>query len=157
MEVRVPPAALEALSKLLTAPALVELVPRRLVQQLWLRDFGNSPFPGLYAFRAFTRDDHIRMLSDWTETPQSLTWLLIHELAHFAVNQEPLLDRALRSIPKPAKYLTDDHAHGEWLEEKLANAVADQLAPSVGSSAGLNRLWWRRRVNRLRRRSRPGL
>jgi hypothetical protein len=135
---------------MLTAPVLIEVVPREAVQQLWRRDFGRSPFPGTYAFRAFTRGNHVRLLADRTETRASLTWLLLHELAHFAVNQEPLLDQALRSVPKPAGYLTNDKAHEAWPEEHLANLVADQLAPRVGSRPGLDRLWWRRRVDRLR-------
>jgi len=150
VEVRVARSALEQISELLTAPVLVEIVPRQAVRQLWRRDFGRARFPGDYAFRAFTRDDHVRLLSDGTETQASLTWLLLHELAHFAVNQEPLMDTALRSVPKPAGYLTNDAAHERWPEEQLANLVADQLAPRVGSRPGLDRLWWRRRVERLR-------
>lgn len=156
VEVRVARSALEQISELLTAPVLVEIVPRQAVRQLWRRDFGRARLPGDYAFRAFTRDDHIRLLSDSTETQASLTWLLLHELAHFAVNQEPLMDTALRSVPKPAGYLTSDAAHERWPEEQLANLVADQLAPRVGSRPGLDRLWWRRRVERLRPSTRRG-
>ncbi len=129
----------------------VELIPRRLVRRLWARDMGGKPFPGYYAFRAYTRGRRVVLLSDHTETPQSLTWLLLHELAHVQVNGSPLLDRALRSVPKPRDYLTSDAAHEAWPEEKLANLVADQLAPQFGSRRGLSRIWWRSRVQSLSR------
>jgi len=129
----------------------VELIPRRLVRRLWARDMGGKPFPGYYAFRAYTRGRRVVLLSDHTETPQSLTWLLLHELAHVQVNGSPLLDRALRSIPKPRGYLTSDAAHEAWPEEGLANLVADQLAPRFGSRPGLNRIWWRSRVQAVSR------
>jgi hypothetical protein len=124
----------------------VEVVPRPLVRELWARDMGSKPFPGYYAFRAYTRGDRVVLLSDTTETPQSLTWLLLHELAHVEVNRAPLLDAGLRSIPRPKDYLTSDQAHESWPEERLANLVADRLAPLFGSRPGLNRLWWRSRV-----------
>jgi hypothetical protein len=128
----------------------VELVPRHLVRRLWSRDMGSKPFPGQYAFRGYTRGNRIILLSDATETPASLTWLLLHELSHVQINNAPILDRALRSIPKPRDYLTSDVAHGQWPEEQLANRVADQLAPHFDSRPGLNRIWWRRRTRRVR-------
>lgn len=91
------------------------------------------------------------LLSDLTETTQSLTWLLLHELAHVEVNQTSLLDAALRSIPRPKDYLTNDEAHEAWPEEQLANLVADRLSSRLGSRPGLNRLWWRQRVRALTR------
>lgn len=130
---------------------LVEVVPRPFVRQLWSRDMGVKPFPGYYAFRAYTRGDRVVLLSDAAETPQSLTWLLLHELAHVEVNRASLLDAALRSIPRPKDYLTSDEAHESWPEERLANLVADELSPRFGSRPGLNRLWWRERVRSMTR------
>ncbi len=149
VQVRVPRAALELLSRWLTEPVTIEVVPRAAVRQLWRRDNGGSRFPGHYAFRAYTRDHHVRLVSDGTETSASLTWLLLHELAHVLVNESPMLNEALRSVPKPRGYLTSDAAHEAWPEEKLANLVADQFSCRVGSRPGLDRLWWRRRVERL--------
>jgi hypothetical protein len=148
-QVVVPRQALEALSGWLQAPVCIEVIPRSAVRQLWQRDFGSAAFPGQYAFRAFTRGHHVRLVSDHTETPASLTWLLLHELAHVLVNESPMLDEALRSVPKPEGYLTNDAAHEAWPEEQLANLVANQFACRVGSRPGLDRLWWRRRVQRL--------
>ena len=130
----------------LDRPLLVELVPRLLVQELWARDMGTRPFPGVYAFRAYTRDQRVVLLSDPTETPQSLVWLLLHELAHVQVNSRPLLDEAFRSVPRPTGYLTSDEAHEAWPEERFANQMADILAPAFGSRPGLNRIWWRSRT-----------
>lgn len=124
----------------------VELVPRILVHRLWARDFPGKPFPGEHAFRAYTRDAHVVILVDKTETQQSLIWLLLHELSHVAVNGAPALDAAFRSVPRPNGYLTSDAAHESWPEEQFANAVADRMAPLLGSQPGLNRLWWRQRT-----------
>jgi hypothetical protein len=133
----------------------VEIVPRGLVRELWWRDQGAKSFPGDYAFRAYTRGNRVVLLSDATETPESLTWLLLHELAHVGVNASPYLQRAFRSRKRPAQYMTDDEAHERWPEEQLANHVADQLAPHFGSRPGLDRLWWRARVRRPRRVRQP--
>ncbi len=127
----------------------VELVPRSLVRKLWRRDMGSKPFPGTYAFRGYTRGNRVVLLSDATETPASLTWLLLHELAHVQVNNAPMLDKAFSSIPLPAGYMTSDAAHERYPEEQMANLVADQLAPHFDSRPGLNRIWWRRRVGSL--------
>jgi len=133
--------------KYLDMGSRVEVVPRSCVRLLWKRDMGEKPFPGFYAFRAYTRGRSVVLLSDWTETTQSLTWLLLHELTHVQVNSNPMLDRALRSVERPVDYLTSDEAHEEWPEEQLANLSADQLAPRYASRPGLNRVWWRSRVS----------
>ncbi len=130
----------------LDKPLLVEIVPRSLVAELWSRDMGSKPFPGRYAFRAYTRGCRVVLLSDATETPQSLVWLLLHEMAHVQVNERPLLDEAFRSIPRPVGYVSSDEAHEAWPEERFANQMADILAPAFGSRPGLNRLWWRTRT-----------
>jgi hypothetical protein len=130
----------------LDKPVLVEVVPRSLVRELWARDMGSKPFPGAYAFRAYTRGCKVVLLSDATETAQSLVWLLLHELAHVQVNDRPLLEEAFRSTPRPPGYVSNDEAHEAWPEERFANQMADALAPSFGSRPGLNRLWWRTRT-----------
>ena len=110
------------------------------------RGHGRQAIPGTYAFRGYTRGNRVVLLSDATETPASLTWLLLHELAHVQVNNAPMLDKAFSSVPRPANYLTSDAAHERYPEEQMANLVADQLAPHFDSRPGLNRIWWRRRV-----------
>lgn len=148
-DVEIPSLVWQALvrDKYLDMGVRVEVVPRSCVRLLWKRDMGLKPFPGFYAFRAYTRDRDVVILSDWTETSQSLIWLLLHELTHVQVNNTPMLDRALRSIERPVNYLTSDEAHESWPEEKLANLSADQLAPRYASRPGLNRIWWRSRLS----------
>jgi hypothetical protein len=140
-------ATIDKLAKALGVPASVEYIPRTMVESVWERDHpGGDPFPGRYAFRAYTRGDQVRMFVDSTETPQSALWLLVHELAHIAVDSNDLLDLAYRSFPRPPGYRTNDAAHEAWPEEQLANDVADQWGQRLGYPPGLNRLWWRKRV-----------
>lgn len=129
----------------------IRLLPRSKVKADWKKNLDRGkPFPGYYAYRAYTRGTTVTLFVDETETPESILWLLAHELAHVAVNGAPMLHEALRSIPKPRDYLTSDEAHEAYPEEQLANLVADQWMVILGSQPGLDRLWWRKRVRRLR-------
>lgn len=139
--------ALETLGRALKVPVRVEFIPRSRVREIWSRDHPRADsFPGDYAFRAYTKDKLVRLFVDQTETRDSALWLLVHELAHVAVDSNDLLDLAYNSFPRPAAYRTDDRAHEAWPEEQLANNVADQWGERLGYPAGLNRLWWRKRV-----------
>ena len=140
------PGVLDRIATALQVCAVVEFIPRSQVEATWRSTHGDQPFPGLYAYRAYARGGHVRIFVDATETPDSLLWLLLHELAHVAVDNNEFLDTAFRTIPRPANYTTDDRAHEAWPEEKVANQVADQWAPRLGGRAGLDRLWWRKRV-----------
>jgi hypothetical protein len=141
--------ALETLGRALKVAVRVEFIPRSRVREIWIRDHSRGDsFPGHYAFRAYTKDKLVRLFVDQTETRDSALWLLVHELAHVAVDSNDLLDLAYSSFPRPAAYRTDDRAHEAWPEEQLANNVADQWGQRLGYPAGLNRLWWRKRVPR---------
>jgi hypothetical protein len=86
---------------------------------------------------------------DETETPESVKWLLLHEMAHATINRCTEAARIIRAAPKPKNYATDDNAHASVWEEQIANACANYLAPSMGTLPDLDRFWWRKRVNNL--------
>jgi hypothetical protein len=101
-----------------------------------------------YPYRAVAdRDLTIRIFVDETETPESVKWLMLHELFHARVSATPEVARALRSEPRPPGYPLDDDAHEALLEEQLANEYADMLAPAFNTRPGLNRRWWRARTH----------
>ena len=131
----------------LRIPVVVEWVPRAWVRALWERDNPGKPFPGMYAFRAYSRGPSTKILVDHTETKESALWVLLHELAHTQLETSPLISAAYRSVPRSSSYVTSDAQHEAWPEEQLANLVANQWATSLGSRPGLDRAWWRRRVN----------
>jgi len=143
-------AARQRLASLLSGAVTVELVPRASLPALWRRDFPGQPMLPPYAFRAYARGAKIVVLVDKTETPASVLWLLGHELAHTELTRSKLLRAAYRSIPKPPGYMTDDDAHEAHPEEQAANLVADRICDQEGfCERGLDRRWWRARVERL--------
>ena len=133
---------------LLSGTTVVEYVPRSRVADVWARDHSGAPFTlNPFNFRAYARGGRTTLFVDPTETQDSATWLLLHELAHIELSRSKMLKHAYRSIPKPKGYLTSDVAHESHPEEKLANQVANSWAAYVGIRPGLDRHWWRRRVN----------
>lgn len=107
-------------------------------------EFRCRPMVDRYAYRGVNSNGRITIIVDVSETPESIKWLLLHEMAHSAVEYTPFA-KQLRAEPKPPGYPHDDDAHESVTEEKLANAVADTLAPRFGTRPGLNRRWWRAR------------
>lgn len=142
------------LACLLTRDLVVEYVPRARVAEVWRRDHAGAPMPvNRYAFRAYSRGNRAVLFVDGTETRDSATWLLLHELAHLELPNAGLLHSAYRWIPKPPGYLTNDAAHESHPEEQLANRVATEIMPKLGlRRRALDRMWWRRRVKRAGRR-----
>ncbi len=109
----------------------------------------EHPLGKKYPYRAVAQQrvgggTDIRVYVDETETPDSIKWLVLHELAHVLVTAEPTLAETLRSQPRPRGYPHDDDAHEAVLEEQVANTFADKLAPVPG----LDRRWWRQRVEK---------
>lgn len=100
------------------------------------------------AYRAVADRPHrdgsvsVRILVDETETRDSIRWLVLHEMAHVLVSADPTLAETLRAGRRPSGYPHDDDAHEAVLEEQVANAFADRLAPVPG----LDRRWWRKRT-----------
>ena len=151
------PRSLGRLTSAMRTPVRVEILHRREARRRWRLDHPQgAPYPGDYAYRAYTRGSRVLLLVDNTETRDSVIWLLVHELAHVAVDNSALLKSAFRSIPRPPGYPADDDAHGQVPEERLANLIADQWGPILGYTPGLDRKWWRRRVEAVRPRYHPG-
>lgn len=136
------------IAKVMKVPVQVEWIPRRAIRALWAQDFSGRPFPGDYAFRAYSRGSKTKILVDPTETADSALWLLLHELAHTQLAAAPMLEQAYRSVPRGMGYVTTDAGHEASPEEQLANLVADQWMRAMGKPAGLNRTWWRARAPR---------
>lgn len=146
------PEEADALGCMMSRDTEIHFWPRARLDEIWRRTHDGTPAPAPpYAFRAWSNPDgRAHILADATETPQSIRWLVLHELAHLDLVSAPLLARAYRGIPKPENYLVDDEAHEARPEEQMANFVADQLAPLLGSAPGYDRRWWRGRVERQR-------
>lgn len=124
----------------------------------WLYEVGKRAVPGTtlvfrrrpeapaakkYPYRAVAeRNGTVTLYVDETETKDSVKWLVLHELAHTLITAQPALAAQLRSQPRPNGYPYDDAAHEAVVEEQVANAYADLLAPVPG----LDRRWWRRRT-----------
>lgn len=70
-----------------------------------------------YHYRAFNNGDNTTIYVDETETPESVRWVLLHEMAHATINRLPSVARHLRKDPKPKNYATDDHVHASVPEE----------------------------------------
>jgi hypothetical protein len=119
---------------------------RRDVKKVFDRDHTGEPFPGEWAFRAYATEDGktIRVFVDHAETPESLKWIVLHEIGHVIVAANPGLRKVYRSRPKPLNYATNDDAHDAWPEEIACNDMANRLAPIPN----LDRKWWRKRVSR---------
>lgn len=111
-------------------------------------EFRCRPMIDDYAYRGVNTGGYVQIIVDASETPESVKWLLLHEMAHSAVECTPFVHQ-LRAEPKPKGYPWNDDAHEAVTEEKLANAVADTLAPRFGTQPGLNRRWWRARCRAL--------
>jgi hypothetical protein len=124
------------------------IYPRRMVREVWNHEMEGRVFDlKPYAFRAFARNNNIVIFDDSTETPQSILWLLLHEVGHIYVTRTPKLRKQFRSVSLPAGYLTSDSAHESAPEEQFANMMADQwFKEFAGHSGSYHRIWWRNRV-----------
>lgn len=113
----------------------------------WWRDAMEAKVLPDYGVRGWA--DYYRgqivLLVDETETPDSLRWLLFHELGHIATAHVPMIDRAWDEKNKRAGRTTynwlDDDAHESDAEEQFVNELATLYA-----GASYDRHWWRRRV-----------
>jgi hypothetical protein len=99
-----------------------------------------------YAFRAFTRDGVSHIFIDGTETPQSLCWLIGHELTHQVIDKSPTVKAAMADASSRPTGLdpAGDEFHNVDAEERFCDGVATNL---VGKR--LDRAWWRERVRRF--------
>lgn len=137
-------------------PFPVYVYPRREAERLqWQHDLeatgGRSD--GLpiepYGYRGWCSYREIILLWDETETPDSMEWLLYHELGHHATSSASMIDKAMAEENRVEGRTTydwkDDAAHEADSEERLVNRVATAFM----GGREYARPWWRPRVRAL--------
>lgn len=150
------PSVVSYLSEMTARPIHVYLYPRRLLARAWADGHGGRPPPAFtpYQFRAWATPDlgRVTILVDRTETPLSVTWVLLHELAHHELRASPFVAGALEATVRHKAYMTSDRAHQADPEEKIADWVATRWFRRLGFPRPwrLDRDWWRRQMRRRR-------
>ncbi len=133
----------------------VRLWDRTDLAHAWAVGHPGQALPNLprYAFRAWAepRTGNVHVLVDNTETPESVTWLLLHELAHHELRASPFVAGALAQTIRHPRYMTDDDAHQADPEERIADWIATRWFRQLGYPPPLrrDRHWWRARVRRV--------
>lgn len=149
------PSALALIDRHTARDVDVRLWPRAMLAQAWGSTHQGAPPPELppYAFRAWANPQlgRVTVLVDRTETPQSVTWLLLHELGHMELRTSPLVAGALAATVRDPAYMHDDHAHQADPEERIADWMATRWYRRLGFARPwrLDRHWWRARVRRM--------
>jgi hypothetical protein len=134
----------------LTNDVVVEIHPRADVDRVWADEHEGAALPvDRYAFRAFANGRRAVLFVDASETRDSVLWLLVHELTHLELPQSRLLEEVYRNRERDPAYLHSDEAHEADLEERFANQIADAMMARIGRPTGLDRRWWRSRVQRM--------
>lgn len=111
------------------------LWPRRMADQV----LGRRSRP--YAFRAFTRGGDSHVFVDPSETRQSVTFLLGHELCHQLVAKSPTLQEAFADARPPGLARAGDLFHQRDPEERFCDGISERLL-----GYRFDRDWWRQRV-----------
>lgn len=113
-------------------------------------DSPNRRLPNPYGVRGWCEGEksHIVVLVDDTETDESVLWLVVHELTHFALDHARFLRYMLAlerdEIGQSHDYdQSDDEEHERNPEEVLCNRFA-----TVFTGADRGRKWWRARMER---------
>jgi len=114
---------------------VVQVLPRRMVAEV----YGKASRP--YAFRAFTRGDTSYVFVDGSETPDSVAWIIAHELSHQLVVEHPDVSKMLDAAKPRDLNPAGDRYHHVDAEERLADGYATRL---VGKR--YDRAWWRKRA-----------
>ena len=109
----------------------------------WMQDVVTGDLDRLppYAFRAVSRGEFADVLVDETETPHSVTWLVVHELAHHLVDRDPNARDLFDSVRVSDLAPHGDDFHRVDPEERWADALATKW-----TGERLDRDWWRGRV-----------
>lgn len=94
-----------------------------------------------YAFRAFTRGKESHLFVDFTETPESVAWLMAHELCHRMVDQTPTLENAFTEARPKDLEPAGDAFHDVDPEERFCDGIATNLM-----GYRMDRRWWRQRT-----------
>ena len=113
----------------------VSLWPRRMTATI----LGRPTVP--YEFRAFTRNGEANVFVDPTETPQSIAWLMAHELCHQIVENSPTINAAFNDAKPVDMKPSSDEFHYVDAEERFCDGIATKL---LGYRK--DRAWWRKRV-----------
>lgn len=99
-----------------------------------------------YKFRAYTSGSKATVFVDETETPDSVLWVILHELAHMDMKASSYLYKAY-TWATPEDYNESDEAHERDPEEQMANLVATKWLGRLGREEFCySRPWWRARV-----------
>lgn len=131
------PDQIEALARSFPGDGFVaRLYPRSMVETV----LGRKP-ARQYAFRAFTRNGESHLFVDETETPDSIAWLLGHELCHQEIAKQPRVKRMLDKGRPQDLDPAGDRFHEEDPEERRCDDRATRI---VGYRT--DRKWWRKRV-----------
>jgi hypothetical protein len=143
---------IEQVEKFISRDATVVLFPRKLVGFVWSKDHGGRPYDkDLYQFRAYARQGggSAFIFVDETETPESIMWVILHELAHLEFRSSPYLFSAFQSLTSP-EYDKDDLTHEQDPEEQVANLMAKEWMRRLGyKQTEYPRPWWRGRVAKM--------
>lgn len=151
------PSAQSFISGHVVSDVIVLIRPRAELARWWAWAHPEQPgLPALpsYAFRAWCvpSKNQVVILVDGTETQNSVTWLVLHELTHRELRRSPFIAEALGRSSKPADYLVSDDAHQGHPEERICDWIATLWYARLGYPKPwrLDRRWWRRRVQALR-------
>jgi hypothetical protein len=96
-----------------------------------------------YAFRAFTRGNNSHLFVDFTETPQSIGWLMGHELTHQDIKQNPSLTQAFADSKPKNIDPAGDIFHEIDAEERFCDGISSRLL-----GCRFDRAWWRQQIAR---------
>lgn len=113
----------------------VYIYPRSMANQM----LGRHAEP--YAFRGFTRGTDSYLFVDPTETPDSIAWLMAHELCHRMVADTPTLKAAFHEATPHELDRAGDPFHEIDPEERFCDGIATNL---LGYRQ--DREWWRART-----------
>lgn len=116
--------------------AEIWVVPRSMEAEI----MGQAP-PAPYSFRAVTRGNRSYVLVDGTETPDSVAFLIAHELAHQALRKILGLKEALAEARPSSQTPWDDHFHEVDPEERYCDGIAARIL-----GTWYDRDWWREQV-----------
>lgn len=103
-----------------------------------------------YSYRAWCDywNNYILLLTDDTETPESLEWVFWHELAHAACRAAPLFEKAMSKKNRANNFKSGDAHKNDELHEMCAEEqFVNEVATAMMDGKFLNRIWWRQRVN----------
>jgi len=123
----------------------IRIFPRHMIKEVWNYDKPEESFHFKeYAFRAFANGDIITIFDDETEVPDSLFWILLHEVGHVLVTRTTALSEQFRPMQvNRTRY--SDNENGP--EEQFANLMADTWYKEFnGTPNSFHRLWWKQRI-----------